>query len=182
MIRLSSLLWLGAAGLAATVLFQVKDEVQDLEGELVGVQREIQRDREAIHVLKAEWSYLNRPARIEELARRHLGFQPLEQTQISLVDYLPARPEDFGRNAEAERLIVPPRRPSMPAGLSLAATPEAPPQPKIKQKAKPASQTVTAKASAPKKALATAPSAVPVNPVTGRPLPVSSTLVSTGAQ
>jgi len=84
MIRLSYAIWLGAAAVAATVLFQVKDRVQDMEGQLLTVQRGIQSDREAIHVLKAEWSYLNRPGQIEDLARRHLGFERHRLTVLGM--------------------------------------------------------------------------------------------------
>ncbi|MBT7943062.1 MAG: energy transducer TonB, partial [Alphaproteobacteria bacterium] len=54
-------------------LFVVKYQVQDLEGELVAYNRSITDDRQAIHVLKAEWSHLNQPARLRDLAERYLG-------------------------------------------------------------------------------------------------------------
>ena len=63
-------------------LFVVKYQVQDLEGELVQFNRAITEDRQALHVLKAEWSYLNQPARLKALAERHLGLGSIETQQV----------------------------------------------------------------------------------------------------
>ena len=40
-------------------------EVRDLEDRLAAIHRDIAREQEALHVLRAEWSYLNRPGRLE---------------------------------------------------------------------------------------------------------------------
>ncbi len=62
-----------------------------MEKELGIVHRDILRHQEAIQVLKTEWSYLNQPARIADLARRHLGLRPLTARQFVRLDDLPAR-------------------------------------------------------------------------------------------
>jgi cell division protein FtsL len=86
--RTTLLTLLLAAGLAV-VLFKVKYEVIDLEDELAQMNREIVADREAVHVLKAEWSYLNDPARIKRLADRYLDLEPVQPRQIARFDDLP---------------------------------------------------------------------------------------------
>ena len=75
------LIFLLAVSLSMT-LFVVKYEVQDLEGELIDYNRTITEDRQALHVLKAEWSYLNQPARLRMLAERHLGLASIETRQV----------------------------------------------------------------------------------------------------
>jgi len=75
------LIFLLAVSLSMT-LFVVKYEFQDLEGELVDYNRTITEDRQALHVLKAEWSYLNQPARLRSLAERHLGLSSIETRQV----------------------------------------------------------------------------------------------------
>ncbi len=59
MIRPSTLLIVLLAVSLSLTLFTVKYQVQDMEDQLIGLNRSITDDRQAIHVLKAEWSYLN---------------------------------------------------------------------------------------------------------------------------
>lgn len=78
-------------GLVLT-LFSVKRQVQELNTELAGLNRSIIADERAIDVLHAEWSYLNNPRRLEDLARRHLGLEPVRPSQLSTLSALPMRP------------------------------------------------------------------------------------------
>ena len=91
MSRIAALVWLAAIVVAALGLFHVKYEVQRLEEELGLEHRSILERQEAIHILKAEWSYLNRPARLSDLAKRHLGLAPMVGTQVVRLDDLPPR-------------------------------------------------------------------------------------------
>lgn len=74
-----------AASLGVT-LFVVKYQVQDLENQLVQINRDITDDRQAIHVLKAEWSHLNEPRRLRNLAERYLGLNAVETKQVGTID------------------------------------------------------------------------------------------------
>ncbi len=78
-------------GLVLT-LFSVKRQVQELNAELADLNRSIIADERAIDVLHAEWSYLNNPRRLEGLARRHLGMEPIRPGQLSTLSALPMRP------------------------------------------------------------------------------------------
>ncbi len=86
----SILLFLTAAG-AALFLFHIKQEVREMEEELSIAQNSILRHREAIQVLRTEWSYLNRPARIAELAERYLDIQQLTAPQFVGFEDIPFR-------------------------------------------------------------------------------------------
>jgi hypothetical protein len=55
-------------------------------------------------VLKAEWNYLDQPARIQELADRYLDLSRLEVEQISVVETLPMRPIDIDPSGGGGRL------------------------------------------------------------------------------
>ena len=82
----------GVLALLSVGLFQVKYSVQGKEAELRQITRQIDANREAIHVMEAEWSYLNDPLRLADLARRHTDLVPAMSTQIATFDQLPARP------------------------------------------------------------------------------------------
>ena len=92
MIRLGPLLWLGLVALASVGTYQLTFRVQTQEHELTALDRQIQRDRDAIQVLRAEWSHLNDPSRLSDLARRHLDLAPVAGLQIVRFEVLPVRP------------------------------------------------------------------------------------------
>lgn len=98
---ISSLL---AAGLIA-VLVSVKYRVLELEEERVRLNREIAIDRQAIHVLKAEWSHLNDPQRLGALARRHLGLGPVLPEQMGTLASLPLRRPQMESAIEAAQPV-----------------------------------------------------------------------------
>lgn len=87
MMTRSGIIWCVLALAAAVAAFTVKYQVRDLEDELAATQAAIADGREEIHVLKAEWSYLNRPERLAALADRYLELSPMGPAQMgSLID------------------------------------------------------------------------------------------------
>lgn len=84
-------------------LFMVKYRVQDLEDQLVALNRGIARDRESIRVLRAEWSHLNEPARIRSLADRYLGMGPVPVKNVAsraeIDTQIPVRPKQTDTEA-----------------------------------------------------------------------------------
>jgi cell division protein FtsL len=91
MIRIGTLLWVALAVCAGYATIQFKYGVQALERDLTALDAQILRHQEAIHVLKAEWAYLNEPARLEKLSRRYLDLSPVRGSQIVDLAQLPAR-------------------------------------------------------------------------------------------
>ena len=60
----------------------MKNQVQTLEKRLVGINRNIEEDIKTIHILQAEWSHLNSPARLRKLAGKHIMLKPVQAEQI----------------------------------------------------------------------------------------------------
>ncbi len=89
--KVAALVWLTAVAIAALGLYHVKYQVQRLEEDLGIEHQSILKHQEAIHILKAEWSYLNQPARISDLAKRHLGLTPLTAKRVVRLEELPMR-------------------------------------------------------------------------------------------
>ena len=93
MIRPATILIVLLAASLSLTLFVVKYQVQDFEGKLVEYNRDLSDNRQAIHVLKAEWSYLNQPARLRNLAERYLGLAAIEARQVGTADeFFPVLP------------------------------------------------------------------------------------------
>ncbi len=69
------------------LLFYTKHKVRVSLKELSGIQKQIMTTKEAIHVLKAEWSHLNSPKRLESLSYAHLKLKSVDAIQVaSLTD------------------------------------------------------------------------------------------------
>ncbi len=81
MIRGTTVSWVLLSIFAGVSMFAVKHQVRSLEGDLRRLERAIVAEQEAIHVLAAEWSYLNQPARLDELGRRLIGLAPATAVQ-----------------------------------------------------------------------------------------------------
>ncbi len=72
-------------------LYRVTHAAQERRDELASVEREIQDEKRAINVLKAEFSLLSQPSKLEAMADRHLHLQPVSAQQIAYVSDLPMR-------------------------------------------------------------------------------------------
>lgn len=70
-------------GISAMTLYQVSQAVQRKEKLLAEKQYTLQQFKENKRVLKAEWSYLNRPDRLEEAARQVLDFDQLSIEKVT---------------------------------------------------------------------------------------------------
>jgi len=92
MIRLINICVIAALFVAAAYVYKIKFESTQRAEQVAKLRTEIRREHDAIAALRAEWSRLDTPARIQELARRHLALKPIEQRQFDRLDQLPERP------------------------------------------------------------------------------------------
>ncbi len=115
MTRVASVLFILTAVSAALFLFHIKQQVRELEEELGIVQRDILRHQEAIQVLRTEWSYLNRPARIAELAERHLEMKLLTARQYVGFEEIPYRAAGTGAASALNPAALNPAAPTLAA-------------------------------------------------------------------
>lgn len=67
---------------SAFVIYELKYESRALTDRVAELKSSIRVERDAVAVLRAEWSHLNRPERVARLARQHLGLKPLKANQI----------------------------------------------------------------------------------------------------
>ncbi|MQX36732.1 cell division protein FtsL [Roseospira navarrensis] len=110
-IRGTAALWGVLAVAAATGLFLLKYEVIALEGKLERVTEDIEADRRAIHVLRAEWSYLNEPDALDRLVGRHLDLVPVGPERMTVLDAIPLRPRPPAVDQAGAALPFDPVRP-----------------------------------------------------------------------
>jgi cell division protein FtsL len=92
MLRLLHMVVLAALFVAAADVYKIKYE-STLQAEKVAKLRgEIRREQDTIANLRAEWSKLDRPDRIQELAQRHLTLKAADIGNYDPLDRLPERP------------------------------------------------------------------------------------------
>jgi len=96
MMRILNILVIGALVAAAAYVYKIKFESTRQAERLAKLRMEIRLEQDAIASLRAEWSKLDTPARIQELAKRHLGtMKSIDPRQIDTLRNLPERPPDL---------------------------------------------------------------------------------------
>jgi hypothetical protein len=94
-LRILNLIVVGVLILAAAYVYRIKFDSTVQAERLAKIRSEVRRERDAIAGMRAKWGELDDPARIEALAKRFLPLKPIESTQYSSLDQLPARPPEL---------------------------------------------------------------------------------------
>ena len=84
MIKQRYLLFFILLGISVFGLFQIKFKVQNLNRELAEIKQQLEHEKSSIHILKAEWAYLNQPERLNRLSKKFLDLKELKSEQIML--------------------------------------------------------------------------------------------------
>jgi cell division protein FtsL len=96
MMRILNMLVIGALVAAAAYVYKIKFDSTRQAERIAKLRMEIRQEHDSIANLRAEWSKLDTPARIQELAKRHLTtLKPIDPRQINTLRNLPERPPDL---------------------------------------------------------------------------------------
>ena len=97
MIRALNIVLILAVIGASIGLYDIKYRAELAEKRVQTIEHKIASEQESIRVLRAEWSYLNQPERLQELARRYTKLEPLQASQIgTFADIpMPHKADDF---------------------------------------------------------------------------------------
>jgi hypothetical protein len=95
MMRILHILVIGALVSAAAYVYKIKFESTREAERLAKIRMEIRREQDVIAALRAQWSKLDSPARIQELSKRHLPLRPIDPRQFDTFANLPERPPDL---------------------------------------------------------------------------------------
>lgn len=90
----STFLFLLIATFLGVATYLVKQNVISIEQDLLIAQKEIFQLEESIHILKAEWSHLNEPNRLQKLVENNLSYSPMEGNQLVSMDKVPSKESD----------------------------------------------------------------------------------------
>lgn len=108
--RLLHFLAISALIASAGYAYSVKYETLYYAEQVAKLKAQVQRERDAIAVLRAEWQYHDRPDRLQAAADLHLDLQPLKIQQLARLSDLPDRPareDEIGEKLKALGLLGP---------------------------------------------------------------------------
>lgn len=110
MIRLANIAALAVVVAAGVGLYQLKYNTERVQEEVRALKSQITTDEAAIKVLRAEWTYLARPERLESLGNRYLALRPTQAGQIiGSIEEVPLRDNPSAVVAQADdfRIVQP---------------------------------------------------------------------------
>src|SRR5262245_50281318 len=96
----------------AYVIYEGKYEARALDEDIGGLRKDIETERDAVAVLRAEWSLLNRPERIERLAQKHLKLAPARPQRLVTLDTVSDNDFERARSQAADEALPSPSGPS----------------------------------------------------------------------
>ncbi len=90
LLRRSSLFALMISFLLGIGLYHLKHKVANIEKDLRYTRSRILEVKESLHILRAEWGFLNSPQRLQKLNEKYLHLKPVNAKQISSLDGISA--------------------------------------------------------------------------------------------
>ncbi len=118
--KLTAIMWAALTVIVGVSLFMLKYQVQGLEDQLQATYVQIEKDKTAIRVLEAEWTYLNDPGRLRRLSEQYLSFTPPTASQVITISQLPFK---NGETPKFEGVSTP--QPAKPVDVPLTGLREA---------------------------------------------------------
>jgi hypothetical protein len=95
MLRILHICVILALVVAAADVYRIKFESTRKVQQVAKLRLDISREHDAVAALRAEWSKLDTPTRIQGLARRHLALQQIDTRQYDTLERLPDRTPDL---------------------------------------------------------------------------------------
>lgn len=117
LLRVMHIAAIGSLVASAVYAYSIKYEATFYAEEAAQLRVKLQRERDTIAVMRAEWQRLNRPERLQTLAERHLDLQPMAVNQIVRLSDIPERKpraDAIGAKLEALGLALPTDTPRDP--------------------------------------------------------------------
>lgn len=94
MFRTSDIVLIAVMVSAAAMTYKIKDDAESRRAEVRKIEAQIKLEQDTITLLKADWSLLTQPARLQRLAtiyQEQLNLKPVDAKQFAGFDQLPQR-------------------------------------------------------------------------------------------
>jgi len=107
MSRLATVIWMVVIVAAALMLYMVKYQVQAIRNQATETASELEAEKEALHVVNAEWAYLNRPERLQQLASKYLAASDMTVDQVAQIEAIPFPSQTVASNEAPGKSMQP---------------------------------------------------------------------------
>lgn len=94
----------------AALTYGSKHDIEDASAAVAQMRLDLAQEKDALSLLKAEWSVLTQPSRLQELVATHgaeLGLEPFTPDRLVAVGDIPLRPMIFGPSGTATAMSGP---------------------------------------------------------------------------
>lgn len=95
MFRTSDIVLIAVMVSAAAMTYKIKSEAEMQKAQVRQLQAQIHTEEDTIDLLKADWSLLTQPGRLQKLAdlyKSQLNLEPTDPRQVVTLDEVPIRP------------------------------------------------------------------------------------------
>ena len=95
MFRTSDIILIALMVSATAVTYKIKRDAEEQQTAVYRLQAQIHTEEDTIDLLRADWSLLTQPSRLEKLTdvyKAQLDLEPVDAHQIVKLDELPAKP------------------------------------------------------------------------------------------
>ena len=109
MLRFFNILAVAALISSAIWAYTVKYDTIYYVEHIKKIESQINKERDNVAILKADWQYLTKPARLQALSDKHLTLQPLAAIQIIRANELPERkstPDTIAEKLENLKIVT----------------------------------------------------------------------------
>ena len=106
MFRTTDIVLIAVMVSAAALTFKIKRDAEEQLAAVQKIQAQIRYEEDTIDLLKADWSLLTQPSRLQkltELYKSQLGLEPLNARQIGGLDDVPVKPVNI-QDLSSQRL------------------------------------------------------------------------------
>ena len=93
--RIFNLILLAAMLVGAVVTYDMKHKAELAANRVAALEAEITRDRDALQMLRAEWSLLTQPGRLQSVVEKyadHFKLEAFTPKQMATIDEIPMKP------------------------------------------------------------------------------------------
>ena len=105
--RIFNFILLATMIVGAIVTYDMKHKAEVAADNVARLQRDVAREKDALALLRAEWSMLTQPGRLQGVVEKyadHFQLEPFSPGQIATIDEIPIRP--IGGDDETKELLA----------------------------------------------------------------------------